>query len=77
MKHLALLGLSALTLAAGLAMSPDDANAIVCARGVMRAGCVAGAPRAAVVAPRPVVVAPRPVVVAPRPVVAPRVRVIR
>jgi hypothetical protein len=60
-----------------LALLPDDDNAVVCARGVYRAGCVVGAPRAAVVAPRPVVVAPRPVVVAPRPVAPPRVRVIR
>lgn len=60
---------------------PTEANAVVCARGVVRAGCVAAggavvvrrpvavAPRAVVVAPRPVVVAPRAVVVAPRPVV--------
>ncbi len=50
-----------------------SAEAVVCARGVVRAGCAG--PRGAVVVRRPVVVAPRPVVVAPRPVVvAPRVR---
>jgi hypothetical protein len=59
MKHLVL----SLLLAGGfIALSTMDANAVVCARGVHRAGCVAaggavvvGAPvarRAAVVAPR-------------------------
>jgi hypothetical protein len=54
-----------------IVLTSEEANAVVCARGVYRAGCVAArpavvAPRAVVVAPRPVVVAPRPVVVAPR-----------
>src|SRR5882762_3086993 len=48
-----------LLLVAGfIALSSVEANAVVCARGVYRAGCVA-APRAAVVVRRPVVVAPR------------------
>ena len=49
-----------------------EANAVVCAAGVYRAGCVAARP--VVVAPRAVVVAPRAVVVAPRPVVVAPVR---
>jgi hypothetical protein len=65
----AFLGLFALGM---IVADVSAANAVVCARGVYRAGCAG--PRGAVVAPRgPVVVAPRPVVVAPRPVVvAPR-----
>ena len=58
-----MLVLSLLAFAASL--TPDEANAVVCARGVVRAGCV-GTSGAVVV--RPVVVAPvvvRPVVVAP------------
>jgi hypothetical protein len=63
-----LLGLFALGM---IVADVSAANAVVCARGVYRAGCAgprgAGvAPRGAVVAPRAVVVAPRPVVVAPR-----------
>jgi hypothetical protein len=53
-------------LACATAVSPDEANAVVCARGVVRAGCVATG--GAVVVRQPVVVAPvvvRPVVVAP------------
>jgi hypothetical protein len=50
-----------------VALSTMEANAVVCARGVHRAGCVAAGGAVAV---RPVagvaVVAPRPVVVAPR-----------
>jgi hypothetical protein len=46
-----------------MALSTIEASAVVCARGVYRAGCVAAVPRAAVVVRRPVV---RPVVVAPR-----------
>lgn len=52
-----MLGLGALTV-------PTGANAVVCARGVVRAGCVG--PNGAVVARRPV---PRAVVVRPAPVV--------
>lgn len=37
---------------AAMAAEIPDANAVVCARGVYRAGCVG--PRGAVVAPRPV-----------------------
>jgi hypothetical protein len=45
-----------------------NAEAVVCANGVYRAGCAG--PRGAVIARKPVVVAPRPVVVVPpRPVV--------
>ena len=53
----------------------EDAQAVVCARGVYGAGCAG--PNGAVVATRPVVVAPRgPVLVAPRRpvVVSPRYR---
>ena len=67
MKHLVI----SLLLAGGLiALSTMDASAVVCARGVVRAGCVAAAPGAAVVVARPVV---RPVVVAPRAAVRRRV----
>ena len=49
-----------LLLVAGfIALSSREAGAVVCAAGVYRAGCVAAAPRAAVVVRRPVVVAPR------------------
>lgn len=53
----AMLGLGALAV-------PTEANAVVCARGVVRAGCVG--PNGAVVARSPV---PRAVVVRPAPVV--------
>jgi hypothetical protein len=60
MKHMII----SLLLAGGfIALSTMDASAVVCARGVYRAGCVAAAPGGAVVVGRPVV---RPVVVAPR-----------
>lgn len=60
--------MKALILAAGMlglaAMAiPGEANAVVCARGVVRAGCAG--PSGAVVARRP---APRAVVVRPAPV---------
>jgi hypothetical protein len=54
------------------ALSTTEASAVVCARGVVRAGCVAAGGAAVVARPvvRPVagavVVAPRAVVVAPR-----------
>ncbi len=65
MKHLII----PLLLAGGfLALSTMEASAVICARGVVRAGCVA-AGGAAVVARRPVA---RAVVVAPRRVVARR-----
>ncbi len=58
-----------LSLAAGfIALSTMEASAVVCARGVVRAGCVA-AGGAAVVVGRPVA---RAVVVAPRRVVVRR-----
>jgi hypothetical protein len=64
MKHLII----PLSLAAGfIALSTMEASAVVCARGVYRAGCVAGG--AAVVVRRPVA---RAVVVAPRRVVVRR-----
>ncbi|KPF63449.1 hypothetical protein IP69_18900 [Bosea sp. AAP35] len=54
----------------------SEANAVVCARGVVRAGCVSAG--GAVAVRRPVAVAPRAVVVAPRAVVvAPRRAVVR
>jgi hypothetical protein len=60
-----------LLLAAGfIALSTIDASAVVCARGVVRAGCVAAGVGAAVAVARPVV---RPVVVAPRAAVRRRV----
>jgi hypothetical protein len=60
MKHLII----SLSLLGGfVALSTMEANAVVCARGVYRAGCVAAVPHAAVVVRRPVVVAPRGVVV--------------
>ena len=42
-----------------------DANAVVCANGVARAGCAG--PNGAVAVRKPVAVAPKPVVVAPAP----------
>lgn len=58
MKH-AIFGFGILALAAVLA--PTEASAVVCARGVVRAGCAG--PNGAVVARRPL--APRAVVIAP------------
>jgi hypothetical protein len=58
MKHVII---SLLLLGGFVAMSTLEANAVVCARGVYRAGCAG--PRGAVVARRPVVGAPRGVVV--------------
>lgn len=59
-----------------VALIPTEASAVVCARGVVRAGCVSTG--GAVAVRRPVVVAPRAVVVAPRAVVvAPRRAVVR
>ncbi len=46
MKKLMLIGLGAATFAATLALEAPEANAVVCARGVYRAGCVG--PRGAV-----------------------------
>ena len=67
MKHMII----SVILAGGvIALSTMEASAVVCARGVVRAGCVAAAPGAAVVVARPVV---RPVVVAPRAAVRRRV----
>jgi hypothetical protein len=65
MKYAVLTGLAALLLT--LVTEIPSANAVVCARGVARAGCAG--PHGAVVARRPVV-APHGAVVA-RPVVAP------
>jgi hypothetical protein len=67
MKHLII----PLLLAGGfIALSTMEASAVVCARGVYRAGCVG--PRGAVVVGRRVV---RPIVVAPRRPVVVRRRV--
>jgi hypothetical protein len=55
-----------------VALSTMEAGAVVCARGVYRAGCV-GAGGAVAVRSAAVVVAPRAVVVAPRRVVRRRV----
>lgn len=46
MKNLAFIGLGLLTFAATMTVEPREANAVVCARGVYRAGCVG--PRGAV-----------------------------
>jgi hypothetical protein len=67
MKHLII---SLLLAGSFVALSTMEASAVVCARGVYRAGCVA--PRGAVVVGRPVV---HPVVVAPRRAVVVRRRV--
>jgi hypothetical protein len=58
MKHLTI---SVLLAGSFIALSTIDASAIVCARGVYRAGCVATGGAAVVAAPvrRAVVVAPR------------------
>lgn len=65
MKHVVL---SLLLAGSLIALSSMEASAVVCARGVYRAGCVGA--RGAVVGVRPVVVGRpvvhRPVVVAPR-----------
>jgi hypothetical protein len=67
MKHLMI----PVLLAAGLiALGPMEASAVVCARGVVRAGCVAAGGGAAVV--RAPVVRPAGAVVAPRGVVVRR-----
>jgi hypothetical protein len=62
MKHLML---SLLLAGSLIALSSMEAGAVVCARGVVRAGCVA-AGGGAVVVGRPVVVAPRRAVVVRR-----------
>jgi hypothetical protein len=63
MKHAII---SLLLLGGFITLSTMEASAVVCAAGVVRAGCVAGG---AAVVRRPVVVAPRRVIVAPRAVV--------
>jgi hypothetical protein len=80
MKQLILASCLAMTVLGSVVAANTEAEAVVCARGFARAGCVgpngAIGVRGAVVAPRRVVVAPRRVVVAPRGIVAPR-RVVR
>jgi hypothetical protein len=49
-----------------VAVSTMEASAVVCARGVYRAGCVSTGGAVVVAPARAVVVAPRAVVVAPR-----------
>ena len=67
--HLAIKGNGANRAGGGfVALTTTEANAVVCARGVYRAGCVSAG--GAVVVARPVV---RPVVVAPRVAVRRRV----
>lgn len=51
-KYFTLALLGAATFLATLTVAPHEAEAVVCARGVYRAGCAG--PRGAVVAPRPV-----------------------
>ncbi len=55
---------AALIVMGAMIASVEEAGAVVCARGVYRAGCAG--PHGAVVAPRPVVAPHRAVVVAPR-----------
>ena len=72
MKHL----IAVAGLLGGLAVfTATEASAVVCARGVVRAGCVSAT--GAAVVRRPVVVAPRAVVVAPRRAVVVRRPVVR
>ena len=59
MKHV-IIGL--LLVGGFVAVSTMEASAVVCARGVYRAGCVRAGGAAVVAAPRAVIVAPRPVV---------------
>jgi hypothetical protein len=53
----------ALLMAGGFVAISSDASALVCARGIYRAGCVGTVGAGAVVVRHPVVVAPRGVVV--------------
>jgi len=69
MKKTIITAVAAFMVIGTMMASVEEANAVVCARGVYRAGCAG--PRGAVVARRPVVV-PRRVVVAPRGVVVRR-----
>ena len=69
MKKTIITAVTAFMVIGTMMASVEDANAVVCARGVYRAGCAG--PRGAVVARRPVVV-PRRVVVAPHGVVVRR-----
>jgi hypothetical protein len=57
MKTISLAAFAALVTMGSMIASVTEANAVVCTRGVYRAGCVA--PRGAAVVRRPVVVAPR------------------
>jgi hypothetical protein len=52
MKYVMLAGLGLVAFAATLTMEAGEANAVVCARGVYRAGCAG--PRGAAVVRRPV-----------------------
>lgn len=64
MKTMILSAFAALIVAGAMIASVEEAGAVVCARGVYRAGCAG--PRGAAVARRPVVRPHRGVVVAPR-----------
>ncbi len=57
MRLFTLAGLTVTAFAATMSIGATDANAVVCAKGVVRAGCVAAGGGAAVVVHRPV--APR------------------
>ena len=63
MRAFVLIPLAALSFAATLTFETREANAVVCARGVARAGCVSA--RGAAVVAKPVVVAPAAAVVTP------------
>ena len=71
MRAFVLVPLAAFSFAATLTFDSRDSNAVVCARGVARAGCVSA--RGAAVVAKPVVVAPAATVVTPI-VVKPAVR---
>jgi hypothetical protein len=62
MKHLII---PLLLIGGFVALTTTEANAVVCAAGVVRAGCVSAHGAAVVARPRAVVVAPRRAVVAP------------
>jgi len=67
MKKTIITAVAAFIVMGSMMASVEEANAVVCARGVYRAGCAG--PGAAVVAPR--------VAVVRRPVVAPRAVIVR
>jgi len=74
MKKTIITAVAAFIVMGSMMASVEEANAVVCTRGVYRAGCAG--PRGAVVAPRGAVVVPH-VAVVRRPVVAPRAVIVR